>query len=181
MVGGEDRFLLPCIPGGLELRLHQGRTNAPAPVCLLHTELEQLALALPLKLQHDHAHNLLPPAGQQHPATAGQEAVGLRQHLQIHRLQQVVFQQPGQGDVLQRLLVAILIVDNREASALVHGFTPPFLHRIPLFRRPVNARNLQSPPLPAEFSAFTFNLHPEHLTFSGDGATLSLALREFEC
>lgn len=63
---------------------------------------------------------------QQHPATAGQEAVGLRQHLQIHRLQQVVFQQPGQGDVLQRLLVAVLIVDNREASALVHGFTPPF-------------------------------------------------------
>ena len=126
MVGGEDRFLLPCIPGGLERRLHQGRTNAPAPVCLLHTELEQLALALPLKLQHDHAHNLLPPAGQQHPATAGQEAVGLRQHLQIHRLQQVVFQQPGQGDVLQRLLVAVLIVDNREASALVHGFTPPF-------------------------------------------------------
>ena len=42
-------------------------------------------------------------AGQKDPPAARQKAFWVRQHFQIHRLQQVVFQQPGQGNVLEDL------------------------------------------------------------------------------
>ena len=96
------------VPGGLDHRLHQGGANAPLPVLLFDAELQCLAHTVALKLQHDHAHNLPAAAGQQHTAAPGDKAVGIGQHLQVYRLQQVILQQPGQRDVLQILFVALL-------------------------------------------------------------------------
>ena len=165
MVGVEHHPALPRVPGGLDDRFHQRAADAFSAEFLPHPKLEGLAHALPLEFQHHHTHNLLPPPGQQHPSAVRQEALRRGQHLQVHRLQQVVLQQPGQGDLFQLVLIAGIIVDDRKG---IHVGQPSFIlrlayHRFPravnlsCFRIPATQVRFPGPPAP-----FIFNLHPAY-------------------